>query len=210
MPETKEELYAKIGMGGRVGFGENPAVLVIDVQRAFTDPNFPLGANLDEVVENSVEVINVAKEMKVSIIYVVVAFMPNLGDSGLLGLKIPAIRQITLDSQWAQLDTRVPYEPGKDFLIVKKMFSAFFGTPLLSILQHYKHDTVITMGDSTSGCVRSTVQDGFNYGYRMIVPLECVGDRTKEVHEANIFDINAKWGDVVTMDEVIAYLRALK
>lgn len=204
-----EDLYARIGMGGRIGFGERPAVLVIDIQKAFTDPGFILGSNLDEMVDNAVELIRSAKTKGVPVIYTVVAYMPDLSDCGLYGLKIPSLKGITLGSKWAELDDRLPYERGKDFFIVRKFSSAFFGTSLLPILQFHRADTVIAVGDSTSGCVRSSAQDGLYYGYRMIVPRESVGDRCKEAHEANLFDMNAKMADVVSTKEVIAYFRGL-
>jgi len=207
MAEDKEKFYKSIGLAARIGFGQKPAVLVIDIQKAFTDPECPLGGGLDEVIKNAVQVINVAKEKNIPVIYTFVAYMPDFSDGGIWDLKVPALKQITLGSKWAELDDRMPYESGKDYLINKKMFSAFFGTPLLSILQHHKVDTVILVGDSTSGCIRGTSNDGLNYGYRVIVPIECVGDRSKEAHEANLFDINGKIGDVVPMGEVITYLK---
>jgi len=210
MPETKEEFYKRIGMGRRIGFGQKPVVLAIDIQKGFTDPACPLGGNLDEMVKNAVTVINIAKERNVPVIYTVVAYMPDMSDAGIWGIKIPALKEFTIGSKWTELDDRMPYEPGKDFFIVKKMFSCFFGTQLLSILEYHKVDTIIAMGDSTSGCVRGTVTDGLYHGYRMIVPMECVGDRSKEAHEANLFDINGKVGDVVPMQEVITYLDGLK
>ena len=206
MAETKEELYTRVRIGGRVGFGRKPAILVIDVQKAFTDPESAMSSDLDEVVKNTVELINVAKGRDVPIIYTVVAYMLDLADGGLWGLKNPGLKMITMGSRWAELDDRLPYEAGKDFFIIKKMASAFFGTSLICILQYHGVDTVVAVGDSTSGCVRSTVQDGLFYGYSMIVPRECVGDRCSEAHEANLFDINAKLADVVSMEEVISYL----
>jgi len=211
MSERKEELYSRVGIGGRIGFGEKPAVVVIDIQKAFTDPRCPLGGGLDEMVENTIKVINLAKEKNVPTIYTVVAWKPDFSDGGgLYGIKFPSLRQITLGSEWAELDDRLPYDAEKDYFIIKKQSSAFFGTHLLLILTNYRIDTLILTGDSTSGCVRCTAQDGLMYGYRVIVPQECVADRSKEAHESNLFDINAKIGDVVSMAEVIAYLQRLK
>jgi len=212
MPETKEQQYKRIGFGKRLGFGEKPAVLVVDIQKAFTDPTYALGGNFDDMVENSIKVINLAKEKNVPVIYTRVAYEgPDLADMGIWGQKnTDWLGRIRVGSKWAELDDRMPYEAGKDFLITKKMFSAFFGTPLILILQHYRIDTVITLGDSTSGCVRSTVNDGLNYGYRMMIPLECVGDRSKEAHEASIFDMDNKMADVVSLEATINYLKGLK
>lgn len=211
MPEEKDKLYSRIGFGAKVGFGEKPAVVVIDIQKAFTDPRCTVGGGLDDMVENAIKVINLAKGKNVPIIYTVLAWKPDASDSGgLYAIKMPGLRQITLGSEWAELDDRLPYDAEKDYFITKKQSSAFFGTHLPLILTNYRIDTLILTGDSTSGCVRCTAQDGLMFGYRVIVPRECVADRSKEAHESNLFDINAKIGDVVSMAEVIAYLQGLK
>ena len=213
MVETKEQqsqTYERGRFAGRVGFGEKPAVLVVDIQYAFTDPESPIGGNLDEMVENAIKVINVAKDKDVPVIYTRVAYMPGMPDAGIWGLKSRGLNDVVYGSRWAELDERLPFDKDKDFFITKKMFSAFFGTQLLSILAHHKIDTIITVGDATSGCVRGTVTDGLNYGYRMIIPRECVGDRSQAAHEANLFDMDQKMADVVSMEEAINYLKGLK
>ena len=210
MAETKQELYDRLGIGTRAGFGKKPALVVIDVQKGFTLDECPLGGGLDEVIENIQEVIAVAKKKNVPVIYTVVAWRPDSEDGGMILKKIPALKTFTIGSRWAELDDRMDYDPEKDFFIIKKHFSCFFGTELLNILISHGVDTCIFLGDSTSGCVRSTVISSAAHGFYTIVPLECVGDRSQEAHEANLFDINAKFGDVVQKQEVIDYLNGLE
>jgi maleamate amidohydrolase len=96
-----------------------------------------------------------------------------------------------------------------EFLIWKKWQSAFFGTDLRSILTGLGVDTLVVTGCVTSGCVRATATDAASHGFRVILPRECIGDRTAQIHEANLFDLNAKNGDVVPLAEVLAYLERL-
>ena len=213
MAETEEKklaVYERARLGGRVGFGERPAVVAVDIQKAFTDPESPSGGDLDEMVANAVKLIDVAKETNVPVIYTVVAYMPGMTDAGVWGLKCRALNEVLIGSKWAELDDRVKYEEGKDYFIVKKHWSAFFGTQLVSILAYHRVDTIIAVGDATSGCVRGTVQDGSAHGYKMIIPRECVGDRSESAHENSLFDMDQKLGDVVSMDEAINYLKRLK
>jgi len=209
MAEQKEELYKKVGIGNRAGFGKKPALVVIDVQKGFTLPECPLGGGLDDMIANIRDVVAVAKKKKVPVIYFVVAWRPDLGDGGMILKKIPSLKTFTIGSRWAELDDRMDYDPATDYFIVKKHFSAFHGTELLTILIDHNIDTVIYVGDSTSGCVRSTVTFSSAYGFYTIIPEECVGDRSADAHRANLFDINSKFGDVVSKQEVIDYLNKL-
>jgi maleamate amidohydrolase len=97
-----------------------------------------------------------------------------------------------------------------DTIIIKQYASAFFGTSLAAMLTSQGIDTLIVTGCSTSGCIRATAVDGMQYGFRVIVPRQCVGDRHADPHEANLFDINSKYGDVVNKAEVIDYLNNLE
>lgn len=207
--ETKAELYKRVGIGTRAGFGKKPALIVIDVQKGFTLDESPLGGGLDDMIENINDVVAVAKKKDVPVIYTVVAWRPDSGDGGMILKKIPPLKPFTIGSRWAELDDRMDYNPDKDYFIIKKHFSCFFGTELLNILISHGIDTCIFVGDSTSGCVRSTVISSSAHGFYTIVPLECVGDRSADAHEANLFDINSKFGDVVPKKEVIDYLNNL-
>jgi len=209
MVETKEEFYKRVGLMNKAGFGKKPALIVVDVQKGFTLPECPLGGGLDEMIENINDVVAVARKKNVPIIYTVVAWRPDSEDGGMILKKIPSLKPFTLGSRWAELDDRMDYDPTKDYFIIKKHFSCFFGTELITILISHGIDTCILVGDSTSGCIRSTAISSSAYGFYTIVPYECVGDRSPEAHAANLFDINAKFGDVVPKQEVIDYLNSL-
>jgi maleamate amidohydrolase len=122
--------------------------------------------------------------------------------------KVPALRSLVAGEPLAEIDDRIPPQPD-DLVIVKNYPSCFFGTTLASTLAGLGVDTVILTGCSTSGCVRAAAIDAIQYGYRVIVPRECVGDRHQEPHDANLFDINAKYGDVLPRDDVIAHIRSV-
>ncbi len=207
--EKGTDFYSRVGMCGRVGYGAKPAVLVIDEQKGMTDAECPLGSTLDDMIVNSAALIRAAHAKSIPVIYTVVAYKPDMSDAGVFGLKIPTLKLITVGSKWAELDDRLPYEADKDYLLVKKLPSGFFGTHLIPILRYHQVDTIILIGISTSGCVRASAYDGLSYGYRMIVPRDCCGDRCKAAHEANLFDIDGKLGDVTSMKEVLAYFDTL-
>jgi maleamate amidohydrolase len=191
---------------GSIEPGERPAVLVIDLQYAFTDPDFPMGGA--ELVERAVEgtghLLEVARRAGVPVYQTVVAWREDGSDLGLWPLKLPHLREVTLESRWAQIDARVWHD--SDMLIVKKWPSFFHGTPLLSLLTAARCDTVIVTGCMTSGCVRATVVDAFSYGYRTLVPEDCVGDQAREGHESNLRDVQRRYAEVTSSEETIEYL----
>jgi maleamate amidohydrolase len=122
--------------------------------------------------------------------------------------KIPSLRTLEAGSHAVQVDERLGLQPG-DTLITKQFASAFFGTALSSLLAAEGCDTLLVTGATTSGCVRATAVDAIQHGYRPIVPRECVGDRAQAPHEANLFDIQQKYGDVVSLDEALGAVAAL-
>jgi maleamate amidohydrolase len=186
--------------------GERPAVLVVDLQYAFTDPAFPMGGAelVERAVANTARVLTAARGAGVPVFQTVVAWREDGGDIGLWPVKLPRLREVTLESRWAQVDQRV-HDEG-DVLLVKKWPSFFHGTPLHSLLTAARRDTVVVTGCMTSGCVRATVVDAFSYGFRTLVPEDCVGDQGRDGHESNLRDVHRRYAEVTTADEVIAYL----
>jgi maleamate amidohydrolase len=188
---------------GSIEPGERPAVLVIDLQYAFTDPAFPMGGAelVERAVQNTARLLELARRAGVPVYQTVVAWRDDGSDIGLWPLKLPQLREVTLESRWAQVDERVWED--SDVLIVKKWPSFFHGTPLLSLLTAARHDTVIVTGCMTSGCVRATVVDAFSYGYRTLVPEDCVGDQAREGHESNLRDVHRRYAEVTSSEETI-------
>lgn len=201
--------YKKSGIGGEVGFGMRPVVMVVDVQRGFTSPECPLGQNMDATVNQIQKVLKEGRKKNVPIIYTKVAYRKDGLDAGVFGKKIPTLLEwFRLGSSWEKIDSRL--EPkSKDLVILKKMPSAFFGTDLSRVLRSKKTDTLIVTGCTTSGCVRATVVDSLSHGYRTVVPEECVADRSEGPHKANLFDMATKYADVLPVQKVIDYLSGL-
>jgi nicotinamidase-related amidase len=209
-PQDKHAIYERAQFGHTLGYGKRPALVVIDLQIGFTKPELsPLAGNLDAEVGATNRLLAVARQKNVPIIFTVVGYDPHRqDDAGLWPEKVPSLRLLTLGSDLVELDPRLDRKP-EDLVIVKKCASGFFGTYLGSTLTMKGVDTLIVTGCTTSGCVRATVMDALNHGFRPIVPLEAIGDRAQEPHEANVFDIGAKYGDVVSVEEVVAYLEKL-
>jgi len=208
--EDKHAIYKRAQLGHTLGYGKRPAIVVVDFQIGFTKPELsPLAGNLDAEVAATNRLLAAARKKNVPIIFTVVGYDPHRQDNaGLWPEKVPSLRLLTLGSDLVELDPRLDRKP-EDLVIVKKYASGFFGTYLGSTLTMKGVDTLIVTGCTTSGCVRATVMDALNHGFRPIVPLEAIGDRAREPHEANIFDIGAKYGDVVSVSEVIEYLNSL-
>jgi maleamate amidohydrolase len=191
---------------GRLGFGQSAAVLVIDFINAYTTPESPLYAPpVCDAVQNTVEVLDVARAHRVPVLYTQVLYNKNGLDGGLFVQKVPVLRRMVAGEPLAEIVPQLPPHPD-DTIIVKQYASAFFGTSLNATLTAMGVDTIILTGCSTSGCIRATAIDGMQYGFRVIVPRECVGDRHESPHESNLFDINSKYGDVVSRAEVLEYL----
>ena len=208
MSETREANYSGV-FDTTTGYGKPPAVLVIDFIKAYTTPDAPFfGQGVVDAVEQSVTLLDAARNVGVSVIYTKVLYHPSGVDGGLFVKKVPALRMLVEGEPLAEIDPKIPPAP-EDLVIVKNYPSPFFGTSLNSTLMGLGIDTLILLGCSTSGCVRAAAIDAIQYGYRVIVPRECVGDRHDGPHDANLFDINAKYGDVVAKADVIGYLETL-
>jgi nicotinamidase-related amidase len=206
--EAAKAVYEKAGLGQAVTLGDRPAVLVIDFSCGFTDPDCPLGSDLTPQVEATRRVLDAAREKGLPVVFTTIAFEPSLKDGGLWMQKVPALGVLQLGGRWAEIDTRLGARDDETVL-VKKGASGFFGTNLASVLVSQGVDSVILCGATTSGCVRATAIDLLQYGWPTIVPRECVGDRAQAPHEANLFDIQAKYADVVSVDDALAYLEAV-
>jgi maleamate amidohydrolase len=203
--EQARSVYARAQLGQSIKLGIHPAVLVVDLNHGFTDPASSLGSDLTAVVEATRQVIEAARTKGLPIVYTTIGFEPNCKDGGLWPQKIPSLAELQLGSRWVEIDPRL--DPGPDdTILLKKGASAFFGTNLAAILLAQRVDTVILCGATTSGCIRATAIDLLQHGFPTLVPRECVGDRAQAPHEANLFDIQAKYADVVSLEEALAYV----
>jgi nicotinamidase-related amidase len=203
--EEARQIYAKARLGESVTMGSRPAVLVVDFSCGFTDPECALGSDLTLQVEATSRLLDAAREKGLPVIFTTIGFEPSLKDGGLWLQKVPSLGDLQLGGHWVEIDPRLAPRPDET-MIVKKGASAFFGTNLAAILISQGIDSIILCGATTSGCIRASAIDLLQYGYPTLVPRECVGDRAQAPHDANLFDIQAKYADVVSLDEALAYL----
>lgn len=197
------------GFGHKIGIGEKMAIVVVDFTNAFTNKDSPLGADFTAEVKATKQLLDLARTKNVPIFFTTVSYGEHYLDAGNFIKKVPAMDLLIEGTEWVDIDPRLERNPESEPLIVKKYASCFFGTSLHSMLAVEGVDTVVTVGATTSGCVRATVVDGLQYGYRMIVPVECVGDRSREAHLANLYDMNTKYGDVESLELVSRYIDSL-
>jgi len=204
-----EQFFRQRGFGVRIGFGERPALIVIDMLKGFTDPSMPLGAMLDDEIEAQKPLIDAAHARDIPVIFSTVIYdEPDAKDAGVWGLKIKGANTLAAGSEAVKVDPRLPMQAG-DMLLVKKYASCFFGTDLVPRLNHRRIDTLIIAGCTTSGCVRATAVDAVQNGFRPMVVREAVGDRSAAAHEQSLFDLDAKYADVVSLDETLQYLKTI-
>jgi maleamate amidohydrolase len=198
------------GFGGRGGLGRRPALVVIDMTLGFTDPESPLACDLEGPVSEIQKLLEAAREAQIPVVFTTVAYRESdrLTAAAFID-KVPALLTLEAGTRWAEIDPRIA--PRQTEPVLNKLFaSGFFGTGLSSLLTAAGVDTLIITGASTSGCVRATAVDALQYGFRPVVPREAVGDRNPEAHAANLYDVDAKYGDVVPVEETLEYLEAMR
>lgn len=210
MSSQADENYKGV-WDSRIGFGDKAALIVIDFVQGYTREEAPLYApGVVTAVAESVELIASARQHGVPVIHTRVLYTaPEFIDGGVWIKKAPVLKALTEGSIYAEFHPDVLPAAG-EVIITKQYASAFFGTSLVATLNGLRADTLIIAGCTTSGCIRATAVDAVQHGFRTIVVRDCVGDRHAAPHEANLFDINAKYGDVVSKAETLAYFAALK
>ncbi len=197
------------GFGERAGFGAKPALVVVDVNRGFTDPASPLVCDLDECVAAIARLLEAFRGAALPVVFTTVCYDDFGRQAAAVFIeKVPALLALEPGSPWVEIDPRIAPAAGEPVLS-KYFASAFFGTTLASLLGSAGCDTVVVTGASTSGCVRATTLDALQHGYRVVVPREAVGDRNPAAHEANLYDLDTKYADVASLDEVLAYVDEL-
>ncbi len=176
----------------------------------FTDPESPLACDLEGPVEAIQKLLKAARRAEIPVVFTTVAYRESdkLTAAAFID-KVPALLTLEAGSRWAEIDPRI--SPRETEPVLNKLFaSGFYGTGLPSLLAAASVDTLIVTGASTSGCVRATAVDALQYGYRPLVPREAVGDRNEQAHEANLYDVDAKYGDVISVEETLEYLENVR
>jgi maleamate amidohydrolase len=196
-------VYRRSGIGSRVGFGARPALLIVDFQKGFTDPTCPVGGELSREIAATRTLLDAARQAKLPVAFTAVGFHESRLDGATWLRKMPGLNVLAEKSSLCEIDERLkPLD--SEPVWIKRASSAFFGTPILPFLTAAGADTIILVGCVTSGCIRATAVDAVSYGYRTIVPIECVGDRAEGPHRWNLFDIDAKYADVEPLEDVLS------
>ena len=204
-----EKDLAVRGWGTRVGFGDNPALIVIDLSRAFTDPHTDLGSDCDKAIEGANVLLHAFRAAGRPIFFSTIAYNDPESEAGMWRKKIRGLNILSLGSPWVEQDPRLARE-ASDPIVVKKQASCFFDTDFERYLRERGVDTLVIAGVSTSGCVRATAVDGAQLGFRVIVAEEAVGDRLAEAHRQSLIDIDLKYGDVMSTAEILTRLGEIR
>ncbi|SMQ75607.1 maleamate amidohydrolase [Devosia lucknowensis] len=198
----------KGAFGKRIGFGKKPALIMIDFVEAYFDPSCSLYAGAEDALASALRLQAVAREVGIPVIYTNVVFNKTALNGGRFFQKSMTLHHFIEGNPMGRWPKGLV--PSEDELVISKQYaSSFFGTSLASTLTSLGIDTLIHTGVSTSGCVRATCVDCNSYGFIPIIVRDAVGDRHPAPHEANLFDMDAKYGDVVSEEETVSYLRNL-
>jgi nicotinamidase-related amidase len=197
------QFYRDAGFGGRVGWGRKAAVLVIDMAETWTEPDAMIGSDLRTVTTEIKKVLDAARASEVPVIFTTMAYDPTYSDvTKVSRLKTPHAEKMIRGEGSAQVIPALERR-ADEALVEKPRASAFRNTNLISMLVDQGVDTVVVVGCSTSGCIRSTCESAVDLGFHALVPREAVGDRSESAHIANLFDIDQRYADVITVDEVV-------
>ena len=205
MEKNKEEDYASAGFGNNLGFGKRPALVIIDFVMAYLEPSSPLYAGIEAELKVNEILVAAARKAKIPVIFTNVEYMPGGINGGHFYRKVKALKCFDKGNPLGEFPPSLMPLPG-EVVVTKQYASAFFGTSLVATLVSQGIDSVIITGLSTSGCVRATSLDALQHGFIPIVVRDACGDRQASIHEANLFDLQAKYADVVTSADVLSWI----
>ena len=200
-----EDIYRKQEFGKRIGFGRRSALLVVDFTVGFNDPALFGGGNIDAAVKRTVGLLEFFRARELPIAFTKIVYAEDGSNAGVFCMKAPKLRELTPSHPAGGIVPELAPRGG-ELVISKTEPSAFFGTGLAPWLVQKGADTVVVTGCTTSGCVRASVVDAMSHNFRPIVARDCVGDRALGPHEANLFDMQQKYADLLERDEIIAAL----
>ena len=189
----------------RLGFGKNPAIILVDFVAAYFDENSPLYADVEKALLSAIRIRNKGREKNIPIIYTNVSYQKDGKNGGVFFEKLPVLSCFIEGAKTAGWPSELDIDPN-EIVITKQYPSAFFETCLSKKLNNLEIDTLIITGLTTSGCIRATCVDAISYGFRPIVVKDACGDRHEKPHIANLFDMNAKYADVVSENEIVNFL----
>ncbi|MFC7050911.1 isochorismatase family protein [Emcibacter nanhaiensis] len=187
-----------------IKLGKRPGLVIVDVVKGFTDPACPLGTDCPDVVEANRQLLDAFRARDLPVFFTTVIYRTE-DIARVFRERVPALNVLTPGSDWVKVDPRIAPLPGET-IIEKQWASSFFKTDLDDRLKAAGADSLVVTGLTTSGCVRATVLDGLQNDYPVVVPREAVGDRNPDAHAANLFDMHAKYADVMSLEETLALL----
>ena len=188
------------------GLGQSPALLIVDVINGFTDPTCPLGSEAGSVVEANRQLMAVFHKQDQPV-YLTTVVYDNDDQASVFRARLPALNVLTRGSHWCDIDPRLPLLPS-DVIVEKTHASAFHETGLAEILKNQGIDSLVVTGLTTSGCVRASAVDGLQHNFKVVIPEEATSDRDMAAHEGNLLDLNAKYVDVMGLEEVLTLLKS--
>jgi len=192
---------------GSLPFGKRPAIIVIDMVEAYLQPGSPLYAGIEAAVDSAARLVSVARQCGVPVFFTNVEYQPGGADGGVFFRKVPALKVFEKGSPLGAFPAHLSPIDG-DFVITKRYASAFFSTHLAATLTSLGVDTLLITGVSTSGCVRATTLDACQSGFLPFVVRDACGDRHPGPHESNLFDLQAKYAEVISEEAATAHLLA--
>ena len=196
------DIYQRQGYGRSVGFGNSPALLIIDFVNGFIDPNQFGGGNIAAAATHAAKLLEASRAAGVPVVFTRVVYADDGSDVGMFCRKATGLPRLTEKAEAGQIIDQLAPRPG-ELIVRKRQASAFFDTGLAANLIARQVDTVIVAGCTTSGCVRASVVDAVSYNFRPIVVTDCVGDRAMAPHDANLFDMEQKYADLLDSAAVI-------
>lgn len=199
------DIYARQGFGQNIGLGQRPALILVDFVNGFVDPEVFGGGNIAVAVAATKPVLMAARTAAIPICFTRIVYADDGSDAGTWCAKVPGLSALTETAWDSQVVEDLAPLPG-ELVLAKQQASAFFGTMLAPWLIERGVDSLIVTGCTTSGCVRATVVDAMSWNLRVVVPTDCVGDRALGPHEANLFDIGQKYGDLISGDAIVGAL----
>jgi len=206
--QDKNIVYKKQGFGGQSGFGHRCALILVDFVNGFVDPELLGSQAIADACERTVELLNFSRQFGLPIAHTRVVFDEQGANHNVFTLRVPALKKLTENAFESQIVDSLKPLP-TELVIKKQSASAFFSTGLSDWLTFHRVDTTLIVGCTTSGCIRASVVDSMQHNYKTIVVSDCVADRAQEPHDANLFDMQQKYADVMSKFSIMDHLNSL-
>jgi maleamate amidohydrolase len=201
-----DAVYERQGFGQTLDIEGKIGLLIIDFVNGFADPAVFGGGNIPDAIDKTVPLLKAAREMKWPVAHSRIVYADDDSDANVFSLKVPGMLTLKEHTPASAIVPQLTPENG-ELVVRKNVPSAFFGTPLAAWLSMRGVQTLVVAGCVTSGCVRASVVDAMQFGFRPVVLSDCVGDRAIGPHEANLFDMSQKYAAVMTSVELLARVR---